>query len=186
MAWQHMPRHPYTRLSPPHEATEASIAGLPSGELVMSLRTIPGSASLVLFWNDAPYEPDHHERTPLAAARSDDGGRSWRRLGNLRHEPGAGFSNLAAPSSPMATPCSAIGRPRLSARHSATARCTAFPPPGSPAARLSPRRERCARINYHESRTLAPETNLEVRSSDWSLAAGRRCPLTVGCSGVTS
>lgn len=60
------------------------------------LRILPGTASIILLWNDAPYQAEHHhhgERTPLSAARSDDSGHTWQRLGNIRHTPGAECTN---------------------------------------------------------------------------------------------
>lgn len=64
----------------------ARTSGLPSPESCTCLRRLPGSDDLVLFWNDAAYVPDHHHfgtRSPLSAARSSDGGRSWNRIGTI-------------------------------------------------------------------------------------------------------
>lgn len=61
-------------------------SGLASPESCTCLRRIPGSDDLVLFWNDAPYVPDHHHfgtRSPLSAARTSDGGETWKRLGDI-------------------------------------------------------------------------------------------------------
>ncbi|HHW09773.1 MAG TPA: exo-alpha-sialidase [Firmicutes bacterium] len=60
--------------------------GLKAPESCTCLRRLPGSADLVLFWNDSLYDPRHHhfgDRTPLSAARSSDGGQTWRRLGDI-------------------------------------------------------------------------------------------------------
>ena len=65
----------------------ARTSGLPSPESCTCLRRIPDSDDhLVLFWNDASYVPDHHHygiRTPLSAAISVDGGKSFRKQGDV-------------------------------------------------------------------------------------------------------
>ncbi len=61
-------------------------SGLPSPESCTCLRRLPGSDDLILFWNDAAYVPEHHHfgtRSPLSAARTSDGGRSWRKIGDI-------------------------------------------------------------------------------------------------------
>ena len=119
---------------PKRGAMEASVAPLPCGTLVMSLRTqlggpyiarssdegetwsrpepsglegpesctclrhIPGTDDLVLFWNSSRYVPEGHhhfgERTPLSAAVSGDGGKTWRVVGNLADGPEHEYTNL--------------------------------------------------------------------------------------------
>jgi sialidase-1 len=77
--------------------TDPAPSGLRSPQSCTCLRTLPGTSTLVLFWNDALYQPDHHhhgDRTPLSAALSNDHGRTWHRLGDIRAEPGAEFTNL--------------------------------------------------------------------------------------------
>jgi sialidase-1 len=77
--------------------SEPAPSGLTSPQSCTCLRALPGTPSLILFWNDAPYQPDHHhhgDRTPLSAARSDDAGRTWRRLGDIRAQAGAEFTNV--------------------------------------------------------------------------------------------
>jgi sialidase-1 len=74
----------------------AQTSGLKSPESCTCLRRIPGTSKLVLFWNDGIYNPKHHhfgERTPFSAALSEDGGESWRRLGNIATGPKE-FTNI--------------------------------------------------------------------------------------------
>lgn len=119
---------------PMRGAMEPSIASLPDGTLVMSLRTQlgavfvcrsadrgmtwslpqttglrspesctclrnpPGSERLVLFYNDACYEPGHHHygmRTPLSVAASDDGGKGWRKLFDVAADLEMEYTNLS-------------------------------------------------------------------------------------------
>ena len=71
-------------------------SGLKAPESGTCLRRIPGTGKLVLFWNDGIYNPKHHhfgERSPLSAAISEDGGATWRRLGNIATGPKE-FTNL--------------------------------------------------------------------------------------------
>jgi sialidase-1 len=78
--------------------SEARPSGLESGESCTCLRRIPGSDDLVLFWNNSKYVPKGHhhygERTPLTAAVSRDGGKTWRVVGNLADDPQAEYTNL--------------------------------------------------------------------------------------------
>jgi sialidase-1 len=74
----------------------AQTTGLKAPESCTCLRRLPGSDDLVLFWNDSLYNPGHHhfgDRTPLSAARSSDGGKTWRRLGDIASG-AAEFTNL--------------------------------------------------------------------------------------------
>jgi sialidase-1 len=119
---------------PMRGAMEASVAELPDGELVMSLRTQlgavflsrsldegetwslpqttglaapesctclrcpPGTADLLLLWNDSLYDPTHHHyglRTPLSLALSTDRGRAWRKIADLARQEGYNFTNLS-------------------------------------------------------------------------------------------
>ncbi|MEZ5278142.1 MAG: sialidase family protein [Opitutaceae bacterium] len=66
--------------------SRARVSGLASPESCTCLRRIPGTEDLVLFWNDSEYVPDHHHfgiRSPLSAARSRDGGRTWTKIGDI-------------------------------------------------------------------------------------------------------
>lgn len=66
--------------------SRAYTSGLRSPESCTCLRRLPGSDGLVLFWNDSEYVPDHHHfgiRSPLSAAVSNDGGRSWQKVGDI-------------------------------------------------------------------------------------------------------
>jgi sialidase-1 len=78
--------------------SEARPSGLESGESCTCLRRIPGTDNLVLFWNNSKYiaKGHHHygERTPLTAAVSRDGGKTWRVVGNLADDPQAEYTNL--------------------------------------------------------------------------------------------
>ena len=61
-------------------------SGLVGGESCTCLRRLPGSGDLVLFWCNSVYQPRHHhfgERQPLSAALSRDGGRTWRKIGDV-------------------------------------------------------------------------------------------------------
>ena len=76
---------------------EAIFSGLEGGESCTCLRRIPGTKKLVLFWNNSKYNKKHHhfgERTPLSAALSSDGGKSWRIIGNIADDPKAEYTNL--------------------------------------------------------------------------------------------
>jgi sialidase-1 len=66
--------------------SRARTSGLRSPESCTCLRRLPGSDDLILFWNDAEYVYDHHHlgtRSPLSAAVSGDGGRSWTKIGDI-------------------------------------------------------------------------------------------------------
>jgi sialidase-1 len=75
----------------------AKPSGLVGPESCTCLRRIPGTDLLVLFWNHSEYLRNHHhfgERTPLSAALSRDAGRTWKKLGDIETEKGAGYTNL--------------------------------------------------------------------------------------------
>lgn len=77
--------------------SKAVFSGLEGGESCTCLRRIPGTRDLVLFWNNSKYNKRHHhfgERTPLAAARSSDHGKSWQLIGTLADDPKAEYTNL--------------------------------------------------------------------------------------------
>lgn len=113
---------------PKRGAMEPSVAELPDGALVMTLRTqlgfvyvsrstdggdtwskawssgleaplvmtsVPGSHRLLMVYCSGKFEPNHHhsgERTPLTAAVSRDGGKTWGKIGDIvggHHEFGA-------------------------------------------------------------------------------------------------
>ncbi|HIG52870.1 MAG TPA: DUF3024 domain-containing protein [Candidatus Latescibacteria bacterium] len=66
--------------------SRAQTSGLRSPESCTCLRRLPDSEDLVLFWNDAEYLYGHHHfgiRSPLSAAISSDGGRSWCKIGDI-------------------------------------------------------------------------------------------------------
>jgi sialidase-1 len=75
----------------------AQPSGLVGPESSTCLRRIPGTETLVLFWNGSQYQQGHHhygERTPLSVAISHDDGRSWKKIGDLETGPDAEFTNL--------------------------------------------------------------------------------------------
>ncbi|QDS98808.1 SGNH/GDSL hydrolase family protein [Adhaeretor mobilis] len=77
--------------------TAAQPSGLVGPESSTCLRRIPGTNTLVLFWNGSEYQQGHHhfgERTPLSAARSDDGGVHWEHIGDIETATDAEFTNL--------------------------------------------------------------------------------------------
>lgn len=78
--------------------TEAGLTGLEGGESCTCLRRIPRTNNLVLFWNNSKFvaKGHHHygERTPLTAAVSGDGGKTWRVVGNLAGGPQDEYTNL--------------------------------------------------------------------------------------------
>jgi len=72
-------------------------SGLEGPESCTCLRRIPGTNDLLLLWNHSRYMPkgDHFgKRTPLTAAVSSDGGRTWRIVGDLAADPDASYSDL--------------------------------------------------------------------------------------------
>ena len=75
-------------------------SGLTAPESSTCLRRIGDNSALLLVWNGvAFYEPKHHHfgpRTPLTLAWSADGGRTWRRIGDLETDPNGEFTNLNA------------------------------------------------------------------------------------------
>ncbi len=75
----------------------AQATGLSVPESCTCLRRIPGTKNLLLLFNDSEYNPRHHhfgERTPLAGAISEDGGESWRVIGDLADDPESEYTNL--------------------------------------------------------------------------------------------
>ena len=78
--------------------SEPRPSGLESGESCTCLRTIPGTGDLLLLWNDSKFIPKGHhhfgERTPLSAALSSDGGKTWRKLGDLAAGPKDEYTDL--------------------------------------------------------------------------------------------
>jgi sialidase-1 len=72
-------------------------SGLEGGESCTCLRRIPGTNTIVLFWNNSEYDKKHHhfgERTPLTAAISTDKGKTWKVIGNIAEDPKAEYTNL--------------------------------------------------------------------------------------------
>lgn len=72
-------------------------SGLKGGESGTCLRRIPGTGTVVLFWNNSTYQKGHHhfgERTPLTAAVSRDNGATWRIIGDIADDPKAEYTNL--------------------------------------------------------------------------------------------
>ena len=71
--------------------------GLRSPESCPEMSRHPVTGDLLLIWNDAPYNPGHAShygrRTPLRAARSSDGGKTWVRVGDIENDPARAFSN---------------------------------------------------------------------------------------------
>jgi len=75
----------------------AQPSGLVGPESCTCLRRIPGTNLLALFWNNSPYLSNHHhygERTPLSVAVSGDGGRSWKKVGDIETDKGSSYSDL--------------------------------------------------------------------------------------------
>jgi sialidase-1 len=57
---------------------------------------IPGSDDLLMIWNNAPYDPSashYGKRSPLTAAVSRDGGRTWGPPRDIESDPTRAFSN---------------------------------------------------------------------------------------------
>ena len=77
--------------------TQPVFSGMEGGESGTCLRRLPGSKDVVLFFNNSQYDQEHHhfgERTPLTCARSINGGRSWRIIGNIASDSKAEYTNL--------------------------------------------------------------------------------------------
>jgi len=78
--------------------SEPVFSGLEGGESCTCIRRIPGSDDIVLFWNNSKYDINHPshfgKRTPLTAAVSSDGGKSWKMVKNLLADPDAEYTNL--------------------------------------------------------------------------------------------
>ena len=79
--------------------SDAWPCGLDAPEAPLAMSSAPDSDMLVLVYCAADYEPEHHhsgDRTPLAVATSDDGGKTWREVGDIaggHHEFGASGPN---------------------------------------------------------------------------------------------
>lgn len=91
---------PYICRSRDHGETWTSPepSGLEGPESCTCLRRIPGTNDLLLLWNHSQYLPkgDHFgKRTPLTAAVSANGGRTWKILGDLADDPDASYSDLS-------------------------------------------------------------------------------------------
>ena len=77
--------------------SEPVFSGLEGGESGTCLRRLPGTDDVVLFFNNSVYNTKHHhfgERTPLTCARSSDGGRTWRIVGQVASDSRAEYTNL--------------------------------------------------------------------------------------------
>ena len=78
--------------------SEPKFSGLEGPESCTCLRRIPGTDTLVLFWNNSRFIPKGHhhygERTPLTAAVSHDGGTTWQTVGHLADGPKHEYTNL--------------------------------------------------------------------------------------------
>jgi sialidase-1 len=74
--------------------------GIESPESCPELLNVPGTGDLVLIWNASKYDPkwaSHFgKRTPLSAAVSKDGGRTWSKPRHFETDPGWAFSNPGA------------------------------------------------------------------------------------------
>jgi sialidase-1 len=72
-------------------------SGLRAPESCPELTRIPQTDDLLMIWNNSPYDPgfvSHYgKRTPLTAAVSNDGGRSWGQPRDIEIDPGRAFSN---------------------------------------------------------------------------------------------
>ncbi len=71
--------------------------GLRSPESCPELSRLPHTGDLLMIWNNSPYDPafrSHYgKRSPLTAAVSADGGRTWGHVRNIEDAPGRAFSN---------------------------------------------------------------------------------------------
>ncbi len=71
--------------------------GVESPQSCPDLLKYPATGDLVLIWNAAKYDPKwfSHEgkRTPLSAAISKDGGKTWSKPRHIETDPGRAFSN---------------------------------------------------------------------------------------------
>lgn len=71
--------------------------GVESPESCPELLTVPGTGDLLLIWNASKYDPkwaSHFgKRTPLSAALSQDGGKTWSRPRHIETNGGWAFSN---------------------------------------------------------------------------------------------
>ena len=77
--------------------SKAVFSGLEGGESCTCLRRIPGTKSVVLFWNNSKFNKRHHhfgERSGLTAAISSDNGKTWRKIGVVADDPKAEYTNL--------------------------------------------------------------------------------------------
>ncbi|MCH8046844.1 MAG: serine hydrolase [Planctomycetes bacterium] len=77
--------------------SKAIFSNLEGGESCTALRRLPGTNKLVLFWNNSKYLERHHhlgERTPLTAALSEDGGKTWKTIGRIADDPKAEYANV--------------------------------------------------------------------------------------------
>jgi sialidase-1 len=74
-------------------------SGLESPESPLGMTAFPDGSGLLLVYCSGKFDPKHHhsgERTPLSAAVSGDGGKTWRKLGEIaggNHEFGSSGNN---------------------------------------------------------------------------------------------
>jgi len=111
----------------------AQPSGLVGPESCTCLRRVPGTDLLVLFWNNSTYLASHHhygERTPLSAAASRDGGRSWKKIGDIETGKGVGYFNLNCTftSSGRAIVTYAVAKPAWQA-NAISLKCALIPKP---------------------------------------------------------
>ncbi|MDF2668293.1 MAG: hypothetical protein K0R67_599 [Paenibacillus sp.] len=71
--------------------------GLSTPESCPELTRIPSTGDLLMIWNNSEYDPSfgshYGKRSPLAAAISDDEGRSWKSIRHIEDDPKRAFSN---------------------------------------------------------------------------------------------
>ena len=73
-------------------------SGVITSESRSCIARIPGSNEMVLVWNRALYQPRLHHfglRTPLSAAISRDGGKTWTGRKNIESDPNYEYTNMA-------------------------------------------------------------------------------------------
>src|SRR5262249_13152925 len=80
--------------------SKAEPLGVEAPESCPELLKVPGTGDLMLIYNASKYDPkwaSHFgKRTPLSAAISKDGGKTWSKPRNFETDPGWAFSNPGA------------------------------------------------------------------------------------------
>ena len=83
-----------------HEPERATSLGVEASESCPELCKVPQTGDLLLIWNASRFDPkwaSHFgKRTPLSAAISKDGGKTWSKPRHIETDPGWAFSNPGA------------------------------------------------------------------------------------------